>query len=441
MNIYISVEVKNRELFSRMLLAFEAAKRGHDVYVGELTPFFDRNIFRPGIYHVNSVTPRKNKVNTFKNLIQNSFFITSQDEESGHSNDNTEHYTNTRYGKSSLQYVEKIFTWGLLDYKRLVKKYCKFKNKFINTGNPRIDFLKKKNQKFFSKKIINFKDYILVSSNFENICGHLNLSERIYWLRKLDYFKRGYISIEKLIERNVEEAKIFNDFVKFIKEVSINLPKKKIIFRPHPTENPNDWKEIFYDFKNIEVNNYGNIGNWITNSSLILHNGCTGGLEAALRNKHVVAFSPNGLNIGHKLPNDLSISFKDINSAIKYIKKNVNQKKFIFLKKKYKKLIQNNFENYYGKNAHESIVDEWDKISINKKYNQNNIFKIKFLTFLLKIKLKMINYKNQSKKFSNFTKIEVNEMYNNFCLLNRGYKNIKIELISGKLLRICKSDT
>ena len=157
-----------------------------------------------------------------------------------------------------------------------------------------------------------------------------------FWLRELSYFKRGWDE-EKIIDRATKEQLIFRDFVKFIKILSSKFPRKKIVFRPHPIEKESDWKKIFYDYKNIIVNNSNEIGHWITNSSLVIHNGCTGGLEASLRNKKVIAFSPKGLNIGHKFPNKVSFTYKNINEAIKAVETLYNKNKVIsFLNKKVK---------------------------------------------------------------------------------------------------------
>ena len=166
----------------------------------------------------------------------------------------------------------------------MIKEYSKFKKKFSNTGNPRVDFWKEKNKGYFNKNSIRLKDFILVSSNFETICGHRNLPNTIHWLRELGYFDRG-LTEESIIQRATKEQLIFDDFVKLIKKVSKTFPRKKIVFRPHPIEKVSDWKKIFFSYKNILVDNSNEIADWITNSSLVIHNGCTGGLEAALRNK------------------------------------------------------------------------------------------------------------------------------------------------------------
>ena len=436
MNIYISIELKKRELSSRLLLALEAAKRGHDVYLGEVTPYLNRNIFEPGIVHLKSLTPTSQRISQLKEFKNKNFFCTSQDEESGHTNDDPKQYINLRYGKKTIELSEKIFTWGKFDYHNLIKEYSKFKKKFSNTGNPRIDFWKEKNKGYFNKNSIHLKDFILVSSNFETICGHRNLPNTIAWLRDLGYFGRG-LTEEGIIERASKEHLIFDDFVKLIKKVSTTFPRKKIVFRPHPIEKVSDWKKIFFSYKNILVDNSNGIADWITNSSLVIHNGCTGGLEAALRNKNVISFSPKGLNIGHKLSNLVSQNFTNIDDAIKGIKKSFQKKSKNKYEKK-KEKVKKRFENYYNLDAYLSIVNEWEKINKKDLNNKNNINKVRVFSKLKEIKSNFKKNKKGSYKFSSFTPYEIGILHKKISKIDKNFEDIKIDKISGKLLRIYK---
>ena len=436
MNIYIYIEIKKRELSSRLLLGLEAAKRGHDVYIGDIIPYFKRNLFEPGIVHHKSLSPAVHRIGQLKEFKNKKFLCTSQDEESGHTNDNPKEYINLRYGKKTIELSEKIFTWGKFDYKNLIKEYSKFKNKFSNTGNPRIDFWKEKNTGYFNKSSLHLKDFILVSSNFETICGYTNLPNKIHMLRELGYFDRG-LTEESIIQRATQEQLIFDDFVKLIKKVSKTFPRKKIVFRPHPIEKVSDWKKIFFNYKNILIDNSNDIADWITNSSLVIHNGCTGGLEAALRNKNTISFSPKGLNIGHKFPNLVSENFTNIDDTIRGIKKSFQKKSKT---KNYKKIkeIKKRFENYYNLDAYLSIVNEWEKIDKKNLNDENNINKIKVFSKLKEIKSNFKKNKKENYKFPSFTPPEIKLLHKNICKIDKNFKDLKIDLISGKLLRIYK---
>ena len=437
MNIYLFIEIKNRELASKLLLAMESAQRGHDVYVGDLRPYLNRNLLKPGIFHHKSITPAIHRVKQLKNLKKKNFKITSLDEESGHLDDHPNEFTSNRFGYNTVELVDKIFTWGKFDYQGLIKRYSKFKKKFVNSGNPRVDFWKKKNQNYFDNKLIKFKNYILVSSNFSTVCSYNNFAKTLNNLRELGYFKRG-ITEEFLYERTIKEYLIFKDFVKFIKKLSEQFPKRKIIFRPHPVEIVDDWKKIFYDYKNIIVTNNGEISNWITNSSLVIHNGCTGGLEASLRQKKVISFSPKHLNIGHKFPNKISENFINLEKALKGVRKFLSTNKKINLNSKFNKEISLRYQNYFNNDAYLKIVDEWEKIEDKNLCVKNNISKLKFYSNLLKIKSKFKKIKIKNNKFPDFNYKEIEILHKKLCKIDRNFKNINIDILSGKFLRIHK---
>lgn len=428
MNIYIFMEIKRRELSSRMLLAFEAAFRGNDVYIGDLESYFKRNLFKPGLVHFKSLSPTKNRLLQLKNFKSKNFICTSQDEESGHINDNLKEYVHSRYNKESIKYVDAIFTWGKLDYDNLKRTYPQYKTKLINTGNPRIDFWRSDFSNFYDKKE---KNFILISSNFETICGHRNFAENILWLRKLGYFDRGRTFIEYL-DRATKEYIIFNHFVKLIKKISLIYKDKKILFRPHPVEKIEDWKKIFFENKNVIVDNSDEIGHSISAASVIIHNGCTGGLEASLRGKKVIAFAPKSLNIGHELPNKTSIITKTDNQVLKHLKSEPIKK----LNKIIKGEINNRLINYFGKKSYIQIVDHWEFLGSKLPKVKNNKSKLIFLTNLLKFKLKIKKYKDTNYKFSDFSKKEIEELKKNLINYDKKFKKIKIEYLAGRLLRI-----
>ena len=86
MNIYLHLEVLDRELDSKLLLATLAASRGHDVIVSDqesIVKGLTRKFLSPGIFHTKSLTPGKFKILKHKKIIDTRCKITSIDEEGG----------------------------------------------------------------------------------------------------------------------------------------------------------------------------------------------------------------------------------------------------------------------------------------------------------------------------------------------------------------------
>ena len=144
MNIYINIEISDRELDSKLLLAVMAAARGHQVIVSDNSGIdrgFRSKLFAPGIFHTKCITPFDKKVNFHQTLVQNGFLITSIDEEAGLDMVGYEEFSKTRYSEQTIEQSSAVFTWGEDDTGFLEKFYPKHKSKLHKTGSPRIDLL------------------------------------------------------------------------------------------------------------------------------------------------------------------------------------------------------------------------------------------------------------------------------------------------------------
>ena len=62
MNLYLYLEIYNREFFSKMLIGMESASKGANVYFGRVKPYLLRNFFAPGVILEKSNTPAPKKI-------------------------------------------------------------------------------------------------------------------------------------------------------------------------------------------------------------------------------------------------------------------------------------------------------------------------------------------------------------------------------------------
>ena len=152
MNLYIYVEILEREFLSKLLIAMESASRGIKVHMGRLESYIMRDFFVPGIILHKSITPSPKRINDLIEYRKKNFIVTSLDEEVGLVNSSDKKYLKLRYSNKSIGLADKIFTWGKFDYDNLVRKFKKHKSKFVLTGNPRVDFWRKDFQLFYKKK-------------------------------------------------------------------------------------------------------------------------------------------------------------------------------------------------------------------------------------------------------------------------------------------------
>ena len=117
MNIYIKIEIKVRELESRLLLALCAADRGHDVILGphELTlTLLEKKILKPGILLEKSITPADSRIKQLKNYKKIGSIITSIDEEGGFIDNDFIGFMNRKDMVKKLSNLQMQFLHGVI---------------------------------------------------------------------------------------------------------------------------------------------------------------------------------------------------------------------------------------------------------------------------------------------------------------------------------------
>lgn len=434
MNIYINLEIEKRELLSKILLSLEAANKGHDVYLGRINPLLNNNLLKPGIVHFKSITPGFSRLQEMKNLKKNNFLFTTLDEEHGLINNNGS-YKNYRYSEETFKLVDKVFTWGKFDFNNIISKFSKFKNKIIKSGNPRIDFWRNDFINFFkNNKLVPYKNYIFFSCNFEGV-SHLSLSDKIKFYEDTGYFQRG-LKKKDLITTHNNSIKLLKKYIKSIKNLSKKFKNRLIIVRPHPKDNSKKWKKFFLKFKNVKIIDDGFLSDWIANSNIVIHAGCTGGLESSMRNINTISYYPIKIFHGHKFADKFSKKIYNEKQLIKEI-----ENSFI---KKSKKLSFNKNEfykrsfNFNGKRSYKIIAIEWQKLSKKIQYKKNNILIIKLLYKILNFKLKIKRIEPGNHKFRKFNKYLIKNIIQRLSSINKDFESIEIDYLNDDLIRFYK---
>ena len=433
MNIYVVVELKKREFVPKFLLSLEAALNNHVVYLGNINQLLSKNFLKPGLLHHKSITPVKQKHSLLKRLKKKKFIISSLDEEVGGVSVNAKEYVKIRYGEKTLKLVDTIFTWGKFDYNNLCNTYKKYNKKIINSGNPRVDLWRGDFQKYYGKRK---KKFILISSNYNFFFGNHSLLDQYRRKKELDYFKRG--ESEKLYLNRIKiEATLLENLIITLKNLSNKFKAKKFLFRHHPEENIEAWKFIFEDFKNIKVNNEGSLSEVMNNAEIVLHNGCTGGLESAIRKIPTISYMPiHNMSAGHPVANKVSSIVKSEKQLIRKIESICKSKKKYHSNTIAKKEINFRYENLKNIPAYKKIVQIWNKFDAPELSLKNNDFSLKnyFLNRGFKKRLSLRPYENY--KFDPFTKNEINEIKNKLIKINPKFKKIFVKIVGDDLLKI-----
>lgn len=377
MNLYIPIEMKVRELEGKALLAFVAAERGHSVILGAKTDTLvaaDKGDLPPGIVHMKSITPSESTLRQLERFHQHGHLVTCQDEEGGIIDEKYDTFGLLRFSEESLGLTDQVFGWGEFDtdsLKGLFPGYSKIMNK---AGSPRADFWRPELKSYHSKVSPDpdnsDRPFILVSSNFGGMLNENRIWNIFARLREAGYFDRDPSREEHEYENASYQIRLIGQFIKLIRHLAKTFPQIDILVRPHPVESVDAWEKLIGSYPNIIVRREGSITPWIHSSLMVLHNGCTTAMEAAVCGVPGLAFRPFPSPIEREIPNKVSRQAFSIEEATDMVD--------IFLKEgrfpadpEHDKLVNHilasRFANLTGPLGADNIVDAWETLAKESK--------------------------------------------------------------------------
>ena len=436
MNLYLHIEIFNREFQSKLLIAMESASKGMKVYLGRLKPYLMRDFFAPGIILHKSITPSKFRLDELKGYKKKKFIVASLDEEVGLVNDNPKDYLKLRYSKESLDLTDRVFAWGKYDYDNLLKKFPNYKKRFILSGNPRLDYWRKDFDFFYKQKKLEYKNYILFSLNYR-LMSKDEFVKRSKWLKETNYVERG-LTINRLNKINKDSFRIHNKISKLIETLS-KKNNLTIIVRPHPVDKLKNYDHL-KKYNNVKVIKKGSISEWIHIAKIVIHSSCAGGLEASVRGKPTISYLPFNSVHGHKYSDKFSIKTKNIKQCLDIVKKLTDNNTKI--KKPNLKNFKSRAYNFESrKPGYKIIVEEFSKLmKVDKIKKSNNDLLLKFKFKIRDIRSKILNYEYGNIKFSIFDKDETLKIFKILKKLSPKYNDLSIDFIKKDIIYIKKKN-
>ena len=457
---YLPIEIKARELDTRLYLAMSLVEKGFPVVLGKKSGV-NRDMFSQNknfIYFDKGISP--GDINFYKAIKAANGYIVGIKEEGIFNNlkVNTQEFIEN-YNNSCGELFSLIFVWGKRT-KEIIENHCpKLKNpNLIVTGHPSIDLLNENLISYYYKlqnlNDKNEKSYLLINTNFPKINGFLNFDQiKFFNYRNEKMFNKD---LQKEYEIGKEfEKKIFTEFSKMIEALVKSFPEKNIVIRPHPVENIKIYHEKFKKFDNVEVIREGSSKEWIVGAESVIHHDCTTGIEAFFAKKHVISFSPyKNEKLIAKLPQDVSVKLNNINDLITFIKNGyiLDSREQANVKKKkifdFKDIIDNVDSNATNKiassieNLCHDLNDTQSKIFIRKYYFAKYKLENLFYRIIMKLRGKNIADKdmiaNQKSKFPYLRKTEIVNRMNILCEIHKIKHNYNINEIESDTFLIRK---
>jgi surface carbohydrate biosynthesis protein len=383
MNLYLPIEVKVRELESKSLLAFAAAERGHLVLLGSKTDTLvnaNQGKLPPGIVHMKSITPSETTLKQMQLFQEHGHAVTCQDEEGGVVDESYGKFAKIRFSEESLKLTDRVFGWGDFDTAALKELFPAFSSYIVNTGTPRADFWREDFKSFHAELRSNKHEpdrpFILVASNFGGILNENRTWNVFARLREAGYFDRDTTREDHEYENLSYQVKLIGKFVKLIRNLAIKFPEIDILVRPHPVESVEGWHKLIGDYPNIIVKRKGSITAWIHSSMVVLHNGCTTAMEAAVCGVPRIAYRPDPSPIEREIPNMVShqaFTEEEVMDMVDQLVKRGKLPDDDAYEQKVSELLTSRFRNIEGKLAADLIVDEWEKLAIESGLKTSNL--------------------------------------------------------------------
>ena len=331
--IYLPIEIKVREFYSKLYLCHTLAENGFTCIFGSKKGVHDAMLKMPkGIYFTKDIAQSSLKYLLDKK--KKSQHIVSLDEEAGIAITKISSFYKKRISEDTLTLASKVYCYGNNDFNFLVNEFPEQAQKIVKTGSPRIDLWQPSiGDVVFSDKIKAIKnkysEFVLINSSIG-----ITSKEKITFLinQALDY---KLIDPKETKKKRIEYENRYNEFKKFasiINELARSCPDKKFVLRPHPAERIEDWKKEFVSIPdNLYLDRDGDVGPFIFACEALIHEGCTTAMQALIAKKPTLSINPM-MKIGqdpglNDFPNQISLEVHSLEDLVSYINnlQNLNQ--------------------------------------------------------------------------------------------------------------------
>jgi surface carbohydrate biosynthesis protein len=302
--LIVPVENQVRELDGKLLLACAAAERGHPVLLGSRAfVHYQVDAVPRGVYFAKSM--RELSTRMFRILRGLGHSIVGFEEEALVRLADDRYYSD-RLSPRTLEHVSLLLAWGE-DDARLLRRYPGNPGvPVVVTGNPRVDLMRPELRSYYAEETREiaaaYGDFILVNTNF----GQIN-----HYFQPLGELKRALepgASVDDFTRaRAAHKRALFDAFVEMLPRLAGQFPDTAIVLRPHPSESHDIWRDVTSGFPNVKVINKWSVVPWLLAARVLVHNGCTTAVEAAVLGTPAVAFLPRiDARFDGALPNSLS---------------------------------------------------------------------------------------------------------------------------------------
>jgi surface carbohydrate biosynthesis protein len=220
----------------------------------------------------------------------------SIDEESFVSSSATE--IGAQYHALAEAHCDLFLTQGAFQRRVVLQRFPTAADRIVVTGNPRADLLRDARFRPVDPIVEEYRaaagPYLLLNTNFTSINPKLGDAYSYYQtcLRvgvlddpEMPPFKR-FMTWCRWERENLRAM------TKLIRRLSEQDRDRRIVIRPHPSERADVWAEQMSGIPGVDVRAEGDHLAWIDRADILVHSGCSTGLEAYLLGRPAISLTP-----------------------------------------------------------------------------------------------------------------------------------------------------
>lgn len=318
----LPIETINRELYGKVLLALMATTEGWAVLIGKQSRVCDIMKKCPPGTHLEISIPDRKYEKRILPLYRSGHTLSCLCEEGMVYNDGKgSSYCDLKVGINSLKLTKIYFANGI-QQESDIKRYRDTNGvDLVITGNPRFDILKNPYRQVFEDSVVKIKKrigdrFVLVNTSFAIANPHPSYGNFV--TRMVQTGRADTPEKQNTWKMHIKsEQRLISDYQYLITKIlAMDI---KVVIRPHPSEDHNYWKRLLGDHPGFYVIHEGSANSWILASTVVIHSGCTTGIEAFLLGRQVIAYVPEYMSNRNSFANRVSDEQESVDQVLNIV--------------------------------------------------------------------------------------------------------------------------
>lgn len=286
--LYLGLEIKQREMESRLNIALHALNLGFPVLFGQQWAIFQNaDSLPPGVILFKTVN--NIQAGIMASFVKHGHMVAATDEEVLVCFEDACFFE--VFSPVAADNCHLFFAQSDIHRDAIARRFPQLAPRTAVVGNSRMELLSPKNRGAIAEEAAALKKahgpYILFNTNYGQInsiwtdMNHVkDIAARAGLLNAKD--PASVAEYQQKLEWELVNRAEITEVIRWTLE---NMTEHKVVLRPHPGERPEYWKDLFGSHPRFTLVARSSPHPWIMGAELLVHTTCTTGLEAALLGK------------------------------------------------------------------------------------------------------------------------------------------------------------